>query len=86
MRKFLFPVVLATSLVAGAGAFAADTVTTGVVKSVDAKTMIVTLADGTAYTLPAKFKVASLKAGEKVKIDWKLVKKVNHADKVTVVK
>ena len=87
MRKFLFPVVLVTSLSVGAGGFAAGgTVTTGVVKSVDAKTMMVTLQDGTAYKLPAKFKANTLKSGEKVEITWATIKNVKDAEKVTVVK
>lgn len=70
MRSKMIPLVLVASLSFGAAAFAAVTDTSGTIKAIDAKAMTVTLADGTFYHLPAGFKLADLKVGEKVVVSW----------------
>lgn len=54
----------------GGATFAAATDTSGVIKSIDAKAMTVTLADGSTYHLPAGFKLGTFKVGEKVVVSW----------------
>ncbi len=70
MRSKILPLVLVASLSFGAAAFASATDTSGTIKAIDEKAMTVTLADGTAYHLPAGFKLADLKVGEKVVVWW----------------
>ena len=84
MRKFILPAILALSTAAAPMAFAA-TKTEGTVKSYDAKTMMVTLDDGAQYKLPKTHKM-ELKPGEKVAIEWTMMKNVHEASKVTVMK
>lgn len=84
MRSVLFPVVIVATLASSFGAFAADSTTSGTIKSYDAKAMTLTLADGSSYVLPKGFKDPGLKAGEKVSIDWQMVNTKHQADKVTV--
>jgi Protein of unknown function (DUF1344) len=86
MRKTLFPLAAAALVASSLGAFAGDTVTTGVIKAFDMTAMTLTLEDGTVYTLPTGFKDPGLKAGEKVTIDWKLANTKHMADTVTLVK
>lgn len=85
MRSYLLPVALVLSF-GGASLAMASTTTEGAIKSVDAKTMMITLADGSSYKLPATVKAADLKVGEKVSIVWDLKDKVNEASAVTVAK
>ena len=70
MRSKILPLVLVASMSFGAVAFAAATDTKGVIKAVDEKAMTVTLEDGSVYKLPAGFKLADLKVGEKVTVSW----------------
>jgi hypothetical protein len=70
MRSKILPLVLIASMSFGAVAFAAATDTKGVVKAIDEKTMTLTLEDGSVYKLPAGFKLADLKVGEKVIVSW----------------
>jgi hypothetical protein len=70
MRSKILPLVLIASMSFGAVAFAAATDTKGVVKAIDEKTMTLTLEDGSVYKLPAGFKLADLKVGEKVTVSW----------------
>lgn len=86
MRKFLFPAVAAALLATSIGAYAASSPDTGVIKAIDAKAMTMTLADGVAYKLPANFKVASLKVGEKVTVTWKMNGTAYDAETVVVAK
>ena len=66
MRSNLLSLALIAGIGFGGAAFAASTDTTGVVKSIDEKTMTLTLEDGSAYVLPKCFDVKTLKVGEKV--------------------
>ena len=84
MRSFLLPAALILTVASGSLAFA-STMTEGTIKAIDLKTHEVTLSDGTVYMLPAGFKDAALKVGEKVSIAWDLKGKVNEATAVTVV-
>lgn len=59
---------IAASLALGGAAFAAATTTSGTIKSIDTKAMTVTLSNGMTYHLPAGFKLAGFKAGEKVSV------------------
>ena len=86
MRKLILPLVLVASFGAPSLALAAVTTTDGVIKSIDAKTMTLTLGDGSSYKLPAYLKLADLKAGEKVKVTWDKLGGVNEATKVEIVK
>ncbi len=86
MRGKLIPVTVAAIVLSAMAAFAADTMTTGVVKAVDLKEMTLTLEDGTIYILPAGFKDPGLKAGEKVTIGWQLAKTKHQADTVVITK
>lgn len=83
MRAKILPLIVIATLGAS-GAFAA-TVTDGTIKSIDAKTMAITLADGSSYMLPQGFKLNTLKVGEKVAVTWDLKGKVNEASAVKVV-
>lgn len=85
MRSILFPAALILAVASGSFAFASTT-TEGTIKAIDMKTNQITLSDGTIYMLPAGFKDATLKVGEKVSIAWDLKGKVNEATAVTVVK
>jgi len=82
MRSNLIPLVLVASMSFGAVAFAAASETKGAIKAIDEKAMTVTLEDGTTYHLPAGFKLAELKVGEKVVISWEAMGKVNEASGV----
>jgi hypothetical protein len=86
MRKILFPAATVALLATSLGAFAADTHTTGKIKSVDLKAMTLTLEDGTAYVLPVGFKDPGLKAGMKVDVAWQMKNSKHDADSVTIAK
>jgi Cu/Ag efflux protein CusF len=79
--KFI-PAALVVVALSSAAAFAADTNTTGVVKSIDAKTQQLILADGTVYKLPKGFNAATVKVGEKVLIGWYMAGSAHMADSV----
>lgn len=81
MRTKILPLILVATM-AASGAFAGATTTDGTIKSIDAKAMSITLADGTVYMLPSGFKVDGLKVGEKVAVTWELKGKVNEASAV----
>lgn len=70
MQSKFLPIVLVASMAFGAAAYAASTQTKGMIKAIDEKAMTVTLEDGSAYHLPAGFKLADLKVGEKVTVSW----------------
>lgn len=86
MRALLVPVTAAAILVSSFAAFAADTTTSGMVKSFDLKANTLTLDNGTVYTLPTGFKDPGLKVGEKVSVAWNLMNSKHVADKVTITK
>ena len=86
MRRILFPAAAIALMASSLGAFAADTHTTGVIKSVDIKAMTLTLEDGTTYVLPAGFKDPGLKAGVKVDVAWQMKNSKHDADAVTIAK
>lgn len=85
MRK---PAIVLMSLVAlgfSSAAFAATSnVATGTIKSLDSKAMTLTLSNGQIYHLPRNFKLASLKAGEKVKVTWSMKGKDYDATAIAV--
>ena len=73
MRSNFVSAVLVTAVLGfGSAAMAAGTAATGVIKSIDAKAMTVTMVDGVIYTLPLGFKIADFKVGEKVALTWEL--------------
>jgi len=84
MRSALLPLALALSVAAG-GVALADTAT-GVVKTYDSKTHMVTLEDGSIYKLTKSAHVKALKAGEKVTVTFKMKGKDMDASKIVVVK
>lgn len=79
MRSILIPAAIVASI-AASGAFAATT--TGAIKSIDAKALSITLADGSVYMLPKGFKLDALKVGEKVSVNWDKQGKDNVATEV----
>ncbi len=87
MRKFVLPMILVASLGVSSmamAATAAPSTTEGTIKALDAKAMTLTLNDGSVYDLAKSIKMASLKVGEKVKITWTKVGKVDEASAVVV--
>jgi hypothetical protein len=86
MNMKLVPVTIAAIALSAMTAFAADTMTTGKIKSLDMKAGTVTLDTGTAYYLPKGFKDPGLKVGEKVTIGWQMNKTHHQADTVVAAK
>ncbi len=84
MRKILLPAVLMAATAIAPMAFAA-TKTDGTVKSYDAKTMMLTLDNGTSYKIPKASKM-SFKPGEKVTVNWDMKKNVHTATSVMMAK
>lgn len=84
MRSFVLPSAVIFSLVCASMALASATTTDGVIKSLDMKTHMVTLADGSSYMLPKDVK--GLKVGEKVAVVWQLNGKVNVASSISALK
>ena len=68
MRIFIGAVAATAILGAATAAFAADA--TGVVKSIDMKTDMVTLSNGTTYTAAKGVSLANVKVGEKVAVTY----------------
>ena len=85
MRVVLATITAATILASSLGAFAASTMTSGVVRSFDAKQQTLTLKDGTAYSLPSGFKDPGLKAGKKVELSWHMQDTKHAADTVKII-
>lgn len=86
MRKILFPAVATVLLATSIGAFAAGSPSTGAIKAIDSKAMTITLDNGIAYKLPAGFKLAGLKVGEKVAVTWTMKGTEYDATKVAAAK
>lgn len=85
MRKFVLPLILLASLGASSMAMAASASTAeGTIKALDAKAMTLTLNNGSVYGLPKAIKLASLKIGDKVKVTWSKVGKLDEASAVVV--
>lgn len=83
MKAIVLGAALAASLALGSTAFAAAPATVeGMIKSLDVKADTLTLNTGAVFHLGKSVKLASLKAGEKVKITFK---KVGNADEATAV-
>jgi Protein of unknown function (DUF1344) len=85
MRTLLIPAVAAALFATTALSFAAEQHATGTIKTFDAKGMKLTLADGSSYMLPKKFKDPGLRAGEKVSVSWEKSGTGRLADQVTIV-
>ncbi len=83
MRIQLMTTVLAVSLALGSAVFAAATVDTGTIKTIDAKAMTVTLSDGTVFYFSAGVKLDGFKVGEKVMIDYTLAGNKHDATSIT---
>jgi len=82
MRKIaITAALLGSTLIAGA-ALAASMDTSGVIKSIDAKSNRITLADGKVFYLPKGFDTKTLKTGEKVSIVYDMKNK--HMDATSV--
>jgi Cu/Ag efflux protein CusF len=87
MRAYLVPLALAASIGAAPMAFAATAHnSTGAIKAYDAKAHSITLADGTTYKLPTKFKASDLKVGEKVEVSWVMKGDRHDATQVRILK
>ncbi len=91
MRTHILPLVIVAAFSAAAAAYAAET-TTGTIKSVDMNAHMLTLEDGTIYTLPGAFTDPGLKVGEKVSVVWDKTNNAGNSNEmrdvvsVTVVK
>jgi Cu/Ag efflux protein CusF len=78
--------ILATSIAAltiSSAAFAASMTDAGAIKAIDVKADTVTLADGKAFVLPAKFDIKTIKVGEKVSVTYDMKDKTMVATAVT---
>ncbi len=80
MRHKYVPLAALALLAASAVGQAAEQV--GTIKSIDIKANAITLTDGTTYALGKTVKIATLKAGEKVKITYDVSGKTMTASKV----
>jgi Cu/Ag efflux protein CusF len=85
MRVVLASLTAATIVLSSVGAFAAGTMTSGVVKSFDARQSTLTLNDGTAYSMPKGFKDPGLKTGNKVELSWHMQGGKHAADTVKII-
>jgi Cu/Ag efflux protein CusF len=70
MKTTLIPTAFAVLALSTFAAFAANSMSNGVIKSIDATSQTITLEDGKAYVLPKGFDIKTLKVGEKVAVDW----------------
>ena len=86
MRSFVLPLTMIVSFGAASLAMASPTTTDGVIKSMDAKTHMITLADGTVFQLAKGLEKTPLTIGEKVAVVWTLNGKINEASAVTMLK
>ncbi len=90
MRKFILPIVLIASLGASSMAMAATmtaTTTSGLLKTINAKTCVVTLAKNKAvFHLAPKCDLSAFKVGEKVAVTWTLKGKVYTASTLVATK
>ena len=86
MRNFMFPVAAAALIATSFAAYAAGTMTTGTVKSMDMAKHTLILDNGISYTLPAAFKDPGLKVGGKVTVGWVMKGKAYEADSVVIAK
>ncbi|MCF3933740.1 DUF1344 domain-containing protein [Acuticoccus sp. M5D2P5] len=83
MRKIVLSALIATAM-AAAPALAAESAM-GTIKSMDTTARTITLDNGMTYHLPSG-QMTTLKAGEKVKVDYVMEGKVRQAEHVTVAK
>jgi Cu/Ag efflux protein CusF len=99
MRKYILPAALAAMMTLApiasaspgqAPAHPAESQTSahfaklrGVIHSIDTKANAVTLDDGRTFVLPASASASSLKAGEKVKLEWSWIGDQRVAREVT---
>lgn len=86
MKNFALPLALVAALGMSSVAFAAPQTTVGSIKSIDSPAMSLTLTDGTQIYLPANYKVADLKVGEKVSVVWDMMGTKHQASAVTMAK
>jgi hypothetical protein len=78
---------LAATIVAAPMAFAdAAHTSTGAIKTYNPKAHSITLADGTTYMLPAKFKASNVKVGEKVQVSWVMKGDKHDATQIKILK
>ena len=83
MRNVILPLILVASLgVSSIAMAAAPTVSEGTIKAMDAKALTLTLNNGSVYKLAKTIKLSSLKVGEKVKVTWSKVGKIDEASAV----
>ena len=82
MRKSLISAVIAASLVSSA-ALAAQKTDSGAIKKIDTVKHQLTLADGKIFNLPASWKGAGYKIGDKVTVSYEMRGKSMVASAVT---
>jgi Cu/Ag efflux protein CusF len=83
MRKFLLPLTMAAAIAVSSLSFAQET-TLGIVASLDAETMTVTLEDGSSYQMKDQGQFEQLQAGDNVSVTWEDVDGTMVASDVTV--
>ncbi len=86
MRSFVLPLTMILSFGAASLAMASPMMTDGVIKSINTKTHVITLVDGTSYVLPKGMKTKHLKVGEKVAVAWEAKGKTNEVSKISMLK
>jgi mannose-6-phosphate isomerase class I len=86
MRALFASVAIISAIAVVPAAYAASLTMTGTVKSIDAAKKELKLSNGDTFVLPANFKDAGIKAGEKVKISYQKSGKTLDAEMVTVAK
>ena len=84
MRALLTSLTILSAITLSSAAFAAST-TTGTIRAIDTKAMTLTLKNGTRFMLPATFRSAGLKTGEKVTIAYETMGRKHQATSVTPV-
>ena len=84
MMSKLIPAALVLLIGSTSLAFAESTEVK--IKEIDAKAMTITLEDGMVVGLPGGYKVADLKVGEKVTVEWQRKDNTNEASEIAIVK
>jgi hypothetical protein len=82
MRSFALSLVLLAAAGVSTAALAADSTTSGAIKTLDAKACTVTLDNSTVYHFDAKCDFSKFKVGEKVAITWAAKNNADWASKI----
>jgi len=83
MYNYALPLAFVVVLGIAGAAAAAETRTTGTIRSLDTRAMTITLQNGTVYDLPAGIAIADFRVGEKVTVTWDTIGARHEATAVT---